>query len=420
MFYKFAYLKNAMKRIFALGVASLCCLFIIAQEKSLSVTVKNNWDEPKKDEPVVIKFKILKDWKNLSMKVKSVIVWDGDKEIPSQLDDLNRDGVNDELAFVIDVPSKSSKTLRISLSSKTTTTVYPARVHAQMKLSDKNKKNPEIQYLSVPGGTPDADIYSAIYGHGPCFESELTAFRIYFDNRQSIDLYGKIKRQLELAETNFYTPKEQRDKGYGCDVLWAGKSVSLGSFRGWENNEPSYINKVALRSEGILAYGPVRTVIEVADKDWEYNGKKLNMIQRYILYAGHRDVEVNIHFEEADVKNNTFCTGVMKLETENKGFIQKDGLAGSWGKNIPEKGEPDNVETVGLGVYIPQVYVSKTLEDSNNYLILLNTNGKKSLKYNLTFCAAKEEQGFKDSKSWFEYLNQWKNQLQHICSISIK
>ncbi len=409
-----------MKRIITLGVASLCCLFIIAQEKSYSVTVSNSWNEQKKDEPVVIKFKNLKDWKNLKMEVKSAVVWDGNVEIPSQLDDLNRDGNNDELAFVADIPAKSNKTLRVVLSSQPSTKTYPAKVHAQMKLSDKNKKSPEIQYLSVPGNTPDADIYSALFGHGPCFESELTAFRVYFDNRQSIDLYGKIKRQLELTETNFYTPKEQREKGYGCDVLWAGKSVSVGSFRGWENNEPTYVNKVSLRSEGILAYGPVRTVVEIADKDWIYNGKKLNMTQRYILYAGHRDVEVSIHFEEADVKNETFCTGVMKLETENTGFVQNTGLAGSWGKNIPEKGEPDNVETVGLGVYVPQSYVGKTMEDSNNYLILLNTNGKKNLKYNLTFCAAKEENGYKDSKSWFDYLNKWKEQLQHTCNISIK
>jgi len=272
-----------MKRIITLGVASLCCLFIIAQEKSYSVTVSNSWNEQKKDEPVVIKFKNLKDWKNLKMEVKSAVVWDGNVEIPSQLDDLNRDGNNDELAFVADIPAKSNKTLRVVLSSQPSTKTYPAKVHAQMKLSDKNKKSPEIQYLSVPGNTPDADIYSALFGHGPCFESELTAFRVYFDNRQSIDLYGKIKRQLELTETNFYTPKEQREKGYGCDVLWAGKSVSVGSFRGWENNEPTYVNKVSLRSEGILAYGPVRTVVEIADKDWIYNGKKLNMTQRYIL-----------------------------------------------------------------------------------------------------------------------------------------
>lgn len=418
--HKTNYLKNTMKRIIVWGMASLCSLAVVGQEKNLSVTVNNKWNEPKKEEPVVVQFKALKDWKSLKIEVKSATVWEGNTEIPSQLDDLNRDGVFDELAFVADIPANAGKTFKVVLSSKSEKKNYPTRVHAQFKLSDKNKKTPEIQYLSVPGTTPDADIYSAIYSHGPSFESELTAYRVYFDNRQSLDLYGKINRQLELTETNFYTTKEQREKGFGCDVLWAGKSVSLGSFRGLENKEPAYVNKVALRSEGVLAYGPVRTVVEIADKDWEYNGTKLNMTQRYILYAGHRDVEVQVHFNEAEVKNQTFCTGVMKLETENVGFLEKDGLTGSWGNNVPDKGDTANVETVGLGVFVPQNYVTNTLEDANNYLVLLNTNGKRHLNYHLTFCAAKEKVGFQDSNSWFDYLKQWKKELQHPCTISIQ
>lgn len=411
-----------MKKTTIFLVACIACnlsqsILAQAKEKNISVTVLNDWNQEKKNEPVVVKL----DQLNAGFTVNSAIVREGNKEIPSQIDDLNRDGEADELAFVIDIPAKGSKTLTVTFSSEPTASIYPAQVYAQMKLNDKGKKNPQIQYLSVPGTTPAKEIYSALFHHGPAFESDLVAYRIYFDNRQSIDVYGKKLQQLELAKSNYYSSTELKKQGYGNDVLWAGKTVSVGSFRGWENNEPQYVDKVSMRSEGILAYGPIRTVIEVDDRNWEYQGKKLNMKQHYILYAGHRDLLVNISFKEASVKENTFCTGVMKVEEQNTGFLQADGLAGSWGTNLPEKTDTINNprETVGLGVCVPERYVNSTLENPANYLVIMDTDGSRELSYHLTFCTTKEEQGYKTSNEWFAYLRQWQKELQHPCRIII-
>ncbi len=385
--------------------------------KSFTVTLHNDWTEAKQDEPIVIPISQVKgEWT-----VNSAIVMEDNKEIPSQLDDLNRDGEADELAFVIDMPAQSRKTLKIVLSTAAPTKTYPARVYAQMKLNDKGKKNPSIDYLTVPGTTPVKQIYSGLFHHGPAFESELTAYRIYFDNRQSIDIYGKKFQQLELEKSNYYTSTELKKQGYGNDVLWAGKTVSVGSFRGWENDQPQYVDKVSQRSEGILAYGPVRTIVEVDDRNWEYQGKKLNMKQHYILYAGHRDLQVNVTFKEKCVAENTFCTGVMKVEEDNVGFLQTDGLAGSWGTNLPEKTDTINNprETVGLGVCVPQRHVNKTVENDANYLVIMDTNSGQSLSYHLTFCTAKEEKGFKKSEAWFAYLRQWQEALKHPCRVII-
>ena len=48
-------------------------------EKSIEVIVSNDWKNDKADEPVVINLNKL----DLGFTAKSVIVWDGDKEIPS-------------------------------------------------------------------------------------------------------------------------------------------------------------------------------------------------------------------------------------------------------------------------------------------------------------------------------------------------
>lgn len=124
-----------------------------------------------------------------------------------------------------------------------------------MKLHDEKGKHPEMKSITYPGDADLLDMYNSIYGHGAVFESRLAAFRIYMDNRQSIDLYGKTSYQLEMDSTGFYTTPEQLAQGYGCDILWAGQSVGAGSFRGYQNDKPCYIDTVAWRRQTILADG---------------------------------------------------------------------------------------------------------------------------------------------------------------------
>ena len=388
-------------------------------EKTISIVVENTWASDKVDEPVVLRLADLKP----GFEVRSATVYgDKNEEIPSQLDDLDRDTEADELAFVVNIPARTKQTLQVVLSDQPSEKKYPARVYAQMRLNDKSQKNPHIRYITFEGSVPVKQSYSAMYHHGPAFESELVAFRAYMDNRQSIDLYGKKFRRLELAETNFYPKKEQLAAGYGDDVLWAGTSIGVGSFRGWVGGKLQTIDTVESRSAGVLASGPVRTVVEFFDRNWQYDGAVLNMTQRYTLYAGHRDVRVDISFREAgEAASKTFATGVQKLERDNVGFLDADGLAGSWGSNLAYKNDTVNHprETVGLGIYVPRRYLLSKQEDENNYLYQMRPDKDGKLTYYFTFAAAKEERGYKNSKEWFAALPSWQSSVARPCKVTI-
>lgn len=281
-----------------------------------------------------------------------------------------------------------------------------AQVYAQLKLWDSHLRYPKINEIEFQGADLTLATYDAIYGHGAMWESEYVGFRVYMDHRQSIDLYGKKYPQMELDSTNFYSNKKWMAKGYGEDILWAGQSVAAGSFRGWRNNAPCYVDTVSARGQRIVEPGPDRVVVEVWDKDWQINGKTIQMKQQYTMLRSHRDVQIDIWLEGAS-DSDIFATGAQKLEMENEGFAQKDGLVGSWGKNVPDKNAPDLVEGVGIGVYVPKEYLVKTQEDDINYLCLVHpVNGH--IRYHLAVCALMQEKdGFKTSKEWFKWLRKW-------------
>lgn len=418
-------MNQVHKFLSMLGMAALgYSPFAAAQ--TLTVKVTNPSSTNRHDVPVVIDLQEALGKK--AADVQSVAVYatsspsvpsqaQTERLCPSQLDDLDGDLIPEELCFVTDIPARSTSTFRVACSPSAKPNPFPPRTAAFMKVWDRKYRYPYINSIEYQGANEPLATYDAIYGHGAQWESELVGFRVYMDHRQSIDIYGKPTPQLVLDKTNFYSTREDMAAGRGCDILFAGASVGAGSFRGFTDGKPTYVDSVAARGQRVIASGPVRAIVEVTDKNWWYHDRCLQMQQRYTIYAGHRDVQVDIRLVGAD--GERFCTGVQKIEQANEGFVETCGLAGSWGLNIPDKAAEDLVEGVGLGVWVPTDYLVSTQEDDLNYLTLLKTvDGR--ITYHLAICALMEKDGFKDARSWFHWLHQWKAELSQPCTVSVK
>lgn len=393
----------------------LCGLSVTAEaqetQKSFKVEVSNTWNKAKVDEPVVIKLSEI----NPQFRVRSAVVMNGSEEIPSQLDDLNGDLRPDELAFVIDLPAKSKKTVTVTLSSAKSDKTYPARVYAEMLVSDKRGKHVPVHSVTIPG---TSNIYNQMHHHGPAFESELVAYRLYFDKKQTVDIYGKFNKGFEIKESQFYPTDEQLARGFGDDVLLVGGSCGLGALKGWDGKKSTHIEPVSTLTERIIAYGPVRTIAEIEVTDWQYQGSELRMTNRYTLYGGHRDVFVETFFEEP-LKDEIFCTGVIDIKG-SVSYSDHKGLIGCWGTDWPVN---DTVkyakETVGLGTYIPQKYVNAEVKDKANYLYTIGAKGSKYFTHNITFTSMKETFGYKTPEAWFAYIREWKEELEHPAVVKV-
>ncbi|WP_455588724.1 DUF4861 domain-containing protein [Bacteroides rodentium] len=409
-----------MKNNFFTFLCMLCILplTLSAQQTGtaqFTIEVSNQWNKDKTDEPVVIRLNEI----NPSFHVRSAVVMDGKKEIPSQLDDLNGDLKADELAFVIDVPAQSTKMLAVTLSSAKANKTYPARVFAEMLIRDaKKQQHTPIQSVTVPGTT---NFYSMVHGHGPMFESELVAYRIYFNQKQTIDPYGKFNKGLEIEESQFYPTKEQLARGFGDDVLMVGNSCGIGALKGWDGTKATHIEPIAFRTERILAYGPVRTVVEAEVKGWEYQGKELSMTNRYILYAGHRDLRVETFFDEP-LADEVFCTGVQNIMgNETLSFSDHKGLVGSWGRHWPVTDTVNYAkETVGIATYIPREYVCEEVKDKDNFLYTIAAPGKHRFHHYTMFTSRKETFGYPTPTAWFAYMQAWREELEHPVEVKIK
>ena len=397
-----------MKRI--LYLLFMLPLAAVAQQ-TLTVSVSNPSKSVRNDEPVVINLAPYGD-------IRSALVTVDGQEIPCQLDDLNQDETFDELCFLVNLQGNEKKQYTVTLLTEGEPRTYPARVFAEMVLSnskDKNlKKNQQNNYIeSITARGDAAYTYNIQHHHGVDFESELNGIRIYFDERQTLDLYGKFKKQLELKETQFYTDKDQKAKGYGDDVLWVGQTFGLGAFRGWNGKEPTHVSPVKSRTQRIISYGPLRTIVEVIDKGWQVDAAKapMNMTLRYTQYAGHRDTDVDVFFNRP-VGDYQFSTGIINVKNSVE-FSDKKGLRACWGTDWPSS---DTIafkrETVGLGICIPMKYVrSEEPANKDNYAYVVGTSDN-HLQYKVIYCSDNESFGYHSAKEWFAFLTEWKKEVE--------
>ena len=405
-----------------LTISAVLAAVVAAQaaDKTLTVKVTNPSKTERRAVPVVIE---------VDDDVRSALVTLDGKEIPCQLDDLDDDGEFDELVFVTDMAKKEKQTFTVTLSEQGEPRKYENRTYGYLGIRDRSEKNQKHQRITSVTFPKDTNPYNYIFPHGAVMENDMAGFRVYADHRQSLDYYGHRNYKMDIAETAFYTTQEQRDKGYGEDVLYTGSTYGCGALHGWDGKKSVMFENVRNRTQTVVCEGPVRIILDITNKAWQpYEGcKPVDIRTRYILYYGHRDVEVQVDFSR-DVADIPLSTGIVDIVEGSTEFSDKAGLRGDWGRACAGNNPKvyDTI-TVGLGIFVPKQYykADSHFTDGKDHLpnqAYVQVVGTKDddMHYWFTCTCDIETFGFKDKDAWFKYLKEWKKELEAPAAIKIE
>lgn len=282
---------------------------------------------------------------------------------------------------------------------------YESGVHAQMYYKNRDKTLRKIDFVEEGADT----MYNRLHHHGPAFENKYVAYRLYFDKKQTVDLYGKRTPQLEIAQTMWYPTDEHIAAGSGDDVLRVSGSAGVGTLKGWDAKKKKaiHITPFARREARVLADGPVLTVVSMSVEGWEYCGRKVDVSSVYTLWAEDRHCHVR-HTFSGDYKGLEFCTGVQRVghkAADHRKHITDKALA-SWGTDWPQNDTLKyKKETVGLVVWPKDGEADgyQRVEDKSNYLCLFAPNEQGVLEYTFSYVWKQEQWCKWDAESFFDY-----------------
>src|SRR5215468_6499026 len=266
--------------------------------KVIKLSVTNSSDEPRLNEDVVISVAELKKLAR-DFTAGDVIVTTSDAstlaedahtlqtiELPSQPDDLDGDGKYDEIAFQIDLKPRQTRLVTIAYGDTATMqrlrSDYPKRTAAKFTMKFD----------------------------GLGWESEATAWRIYFDKRNAIDVWGKRRPGLYLEMFGAPEYVYHWESPFGRDIYRIGDAIGIGAVAALVEGKVVKVSDVAERKWRIISAGPVRAIVELSYKGWKVGGREVNLISRITQWAGERGFDHRVTAEGAE--GVTLVTGIVR------------------------------------------------------------------------------------------------------------
>ena len=285
-------------------------------------------------------------------------------ELPSQADDLDGDNKYDEIAFQIELKPKQTRIVTIA---------YGEPVTIQRLRSDYPKRTAAKFTLKFDG---------------LAWESEMNAWRIYFDKRNAIDMFGKRRPGLYLEMFGAPEYVYHWESPLGRDIYRIGDAIGIGAVAALVDGKVVKVSDVTERKWRIINAGPVRVTVEVSYKGWKVAGREVNLVSRFTQWAGKHGFEHHITAEGAD--GLTLVTGVvrhpgLKEETFAPTATEPALARLWWGPQVEEEGPPATAihnlpnENLGLAIIATGADSKVPNDDSLNLLVQPQfTNGQAS------------------------------------------
>src|SRR5215510_11164802 len=352
--------------------------FASPRVKVLKLAITNPTDETRLAEDIVV---AVADLKRIAADFKpaDVIVTTSDAatleedartlqtiELPSQADDLDGDNKLDELAFQIDLKPKQTRIVTIAYGDTATIqrlrSDYPKRTAAKFTMKFD----------------------------GLGWESEATAWRIYFDKRNAIDVWGKRRPGLYLEMFGAPEYVYHWESPFGRDIYRIGDAIGIGAVAALVDGKAVRVSDVAERNWRIISAGPVRAIVELSYKGWKVGGREVNLTSRITQWAGERGFDHRVTAEGAD--GLTLVTGIVRQpDLQEKVFApstsQPAFIRAWWGHQVEEEGPPATAihmlpdQNLGLAIIAPGKESKSIADDPLNLLVQPEFKNGKSKWY---------------------------------------
>jgi unsaturated chondroitin disaccharide hydrolase len=357
-------------------IASTISVAAAPRIKVLKVSVTNPTSEARPNENVVLSVAELKRVAP-DFKASDVVVTTSEaatleedartlqtEELPSQADDLDGDNKYDELAFQIDLKPKQTRIVTIAYGDAATI----------QRLRSEYLKRTAAKFTMKFDGLG--------------WESEVNAWRIYFDKRNAIDLWGKRRPGLYLEMFGAPEYVYHWESPLGRDIYRIGDAIGIGAVAALVDGKVVKVADVAERKWRIISAGPVRVIVELTYKGWKVGGREVKLTSRMTQWAGEHGFENRIAAEGAD--GLTFVTGIVREpDLQEKAFLQPPDepalVRAWWGHQVEEEGPPATAthmlpdQNLGLAIIAPGRASKVAADDPLNFLVQPQVvNGKGS------------------------------------------
>ena len=209
----------------------------------------------------------------------------GEETLPSQVDDMNRDGKWDEVAVLLNFKANEEKSAVLEMIPENEYPTFEKRTNLRLGIHQEDGSYQEVDhYAAIPATEPFKIIAQ---GESVSWENDKIAFRVYFDCRNVKDLFGKLKPGMIIDKIHTPEIKDYHSlNDWGMDVLHCGSSLGSGGIALLKNDSLYRLGSTDVYEYQKVSEGPVRSVFDLIYKGWHVDGDNLEATERISIYPG--------------------------------------------------------------------------------------------------------------------------------------
>lgn len=238
--------------------------------------------------------------------------------IPSQADDMDKNGQWDELAFCLNFKASETVILEVENVPAEQYPQFEKRTNLRLGIAQPDHSYLEVDQYFAPSCTDSFKIIAQ--GESVSWENDKMGFRNYFDCRNVKDLFGKLKPGFIIDKIHTpEIPDYHTLSDWGMDVLHCGSSTGSGGLALIENDSLYRLGSTDIFEYQKVVEGPVRSVFDLKYSGWHVAGQNLTAVERIAIYPGK-------YWFQSDVTVSGFTgqkqivTGIVTSQLKNEPF----------------------------------------------------------------------------------------------------
>jgi hypothetical protein len=279
-------MKNQIFFYFIFAALTVSC----GSKNDILLELSNPMDQPRADAAILLTRNEIANWIGIPDGKLPLLLNENEIPIPCQLDDVDGDGQWDELFALTDLPASGQMTAILRLVSAAEFPVFQTRTN--LRLGDASKPGyPELASAQRLEGV-NYDNYdhrtdSAFQMEGVAWENDRIGFRNYMDQRNGIDIFGKLTVEMVLDSVGVAgRPSYHEPAAWGMDILKVGTSLGAGAI-GYLYDDSIYrVGDNGSGSYQVLFEGPLRSRFLLTYSNWMVDGSPLEVSQQVEITAG--------------------------------------------------------------------------------------------------------------------------------------
>ncbi|WP_339075228.1 glycoside hydrolase family 88 protein [Teredinibacter turnerae] len=317
----------------------------------------------------------------------ALVVRDKKAQLPLDVIDKDGDGNEDGIVILVSLKSGAKKELVISRASAPISRSDQKLTQAEISRKhggDWNTHPKKPEFKAYDGGVfenvtqltpPDfyTDHSNWIRYEGPGIESDKMAYRLYLDERNGFDVFGKTTPQpiLQRVGLDGYESYHSMTE-WGMDLLKVGDSLGAGGFGFWQNNQVQAAIPAETRTATIRNNTNTYSSFSIDYQNVHIGQNQLNISALLSMQAGSELVHTQLAMSNA---SNDFVIGTVKHPNTELllGDMNIPGdsftYLASWGPQSLDGGQ------LGLAVLFRKRDFNKIVDDKKSYAAHMKTRG---------------------------------------------